>query len=108
VTEVVVARVLPAVAALSFPMVRRETGPVVTAAPVVAAVVVEVAVAPPAAAMLVRGDPSPGAVLAVGVEAPAATEAVATMEVHPHLIRRRPPAEAAVGAIRSATRLLTR
>ena len=98
------AKVLPAVAP-SFPMVRRETGPAVT----VAAVVVEVAVAPPAAAMLVRGDPSPGAVLAVGVEAPAVMEAAATTEARPHLVRRRPPAEAAVGAgRRSAIRPLTR
>jgi len=102
VTEVVVNRVLPAVVALSFPTVCREAGPVVLA------VVVEVAVAPPAAAMLVRGDPSPGAVLTVGVEAPAVTEAVATTEVHPHLVRRRPLAEAAVGTERSVTRLLTR
>jgi len=100
----VAAKVLPAVA-LSFPMVRRETGPVVTAA----AVVVEVAVAPPAAAMLVRGDPSPGAVLAVGAEALAVMEATVAAEARPPLARRRPPAEAAVGAgRRSATRPLTK
>jgi len=85
--------------------VRCESGPAVV---LVQVAVVEVAVTPPAEAEnLVRGDPRPGAVLTVGVEAPAVTEAVVTAtEVLPRLVRHRPLAVAAVGAVNeSATRL---
>jgi len=91
--------------ALTSLTVRCEPGPAVTVA---LAAVVEVTVEPPAEAKnLVRGDPGPGAVLTVGVEAPAVTEAVVTAtEVPPRLVRHRPLAVAAVGAVNeSAIRL---
>jgi len=97
----VVKKVLRVMVALTSP-----AGPV--RAVVQAAVVVEVAVETPAAAIiLVRGDPGPGAVLTVGVEAPVVMEAVVTaMEVPPRLVRHHPLAVAAVGAVNvSATRL---
>jgi len=97
----VVHKVLRVMVALTSP-----PGPV--RAVVLAVVVVEVVVEPPAAAIiLVRGDPGPGAVLTVGVEAPAVMEAAATaMEVPPRLVRHRPLAVAAEGAVNvSATRL---
>jgi len=82
-------------------------GPVL--AVVQAAVAVEVAVEPPAAAIImVRGDPGPGAVLTVGAGAPTVVEAVATAtEDPPRLVRHRPPAVAAEGAVNvSAIKLL--
>jgi len=94
---------------------RRMVVPTSPAGPVLAvvqaAVAVGVAVEPPAAAIImVRGDPGPGAVLTVGAGAPTVAEVVATAtEVPPRLVRHRPLAVAAEGAVNvSAIRLLMR
>jgi len=80
-------------------------GPVlaVVQAEVVGVVAVEL---PAAAIIMVRGDPGPGAVPAVGAGAPTVVEVVATaMEVTPRIVRHRPLAVAAEDVVAvSATR----